>query len=328
MSSSVRRAGSKLLSLITRAVDPGAAAGRLELYAKDVTGVAQLFAQSSDGTVSQLTPATASPTINELWGARITPHPADDEFDTNALAAAWSQTGFTALDFATRPAPYVNPVVTNRASFENLRDPDNSSAAALAANTWLRMQPAAGLGGIWKRLDSAAFGGAVPATLLAWTRFRFSWRNGTAVPAADADIGLSFFEDSGAGFSFAVHATINLNNSQEGAVANVIKPLFWGRNGATVATLSEGIRQNNSTNNRSDYSFYSGYLGLQKMSATEYQAWLLTDGGRLYMGAYTNAGLANINSVAIWCRANNGLGGACMFDADFIRFHQNNNWLP
>lgn len=329
MSSLVRRAGSKLARLIARGADPSVVAGAAQIYAKTVSGTAQLFAEAGDGTVSQLTPVAASSgTVNELWGPRVTPHAADDEFNTNTLNAAWSQTGFTALDFTTRPAPYVNPVATNRASWENLRDPDNSSAAALAQNTWLRTQPAAGLGGIWKRIDSAAFGGAVPAALLAWARFRFSWRNASAPAAADSDIGLSFFEDTGAGFSFAKHATVNLNNTQEGAVANVIKPLFWGRNGAAIATNSEGTRMNNSANNRSDYAFYSGYVALQKLNATDYAAWIIDDGGRLYMGTYTNAGLAGINAVAIWFRANNGAGGACIFDVDYIRFYQGSDWIP
>ena len=329
MSSLVRRAGSKLARLIARTADPAAVVGQAQLYAKTVSGTAQLFAEAGDGTVSQLTPVAASSgTVNELWGPRVTPHAADDEFNTNTLNAAWSQTGFTALDFTTRPAPYVNPVATNRASWENLRDPDNSSAAALAQNTWLRTQPAAGLGGIWKRIDSAAFGGAVPAALLAWARFRFSWRNASAPAAADSDIGLSFFEDTGAGFSFAKHATVNLNNTQEGAVANVIKPLFWGRNGASAVNNGEGTRQNNSSNNRSDYAFYSGYVALQKLNATDYAAWVIDDGGRLYMGTYTNAGLAGINAVAIWFRANNGAGGACIFDVDYIRFYQGSDWIP
>ena len=328
MSSIARRAGSKLLSLLASGADPAAVVGRVQTYVKSVSGTAQLFARAGDGTISQLTPVSVAATANELWGPRITPHAADDEFTSNSLSASWLQTGFTALDFATRPAPYVNPVLTNRASFENLRDPDNLSAAALVQNTWLRTQPAAGLGGIWQRIDSAAFGGSVPLELLAWTRFRFSWRNATAVPGADCDIGLSFFQDTGAGFSFATHATINLNNTQEGAVANVIKPLFWGRNGAVVSINSEGTRQNDAATNQSNYAFYSGYLALHKLSATQYAAWVLDDGGRLYMSLYNNAGLANINAVAIWFRANNGIGGAAMFDIDFIRFYQGSNWLP
>lgn len=331
MSSIVRRAGTKLATFLARLADPGAVAGRVQVYSKIASGIAQLYARSGDGTVWQLTPVATVPTVptvNELWGPRITPHPADDEFTSSTLSPSWLQTGFTALDFTTRPAPYVNPVTTNRASFENLRDPDNISAAALLQNTWLRTQPAAGLGGIYKRLDSADFGGVVPTELFAWARFRFSWRNATGVPAADCDIGMSFFQDSGSGFSFATHATMNLNNTQEGAVTNVVKPLFWGRNGATVSVNSEGTQQNNAVTNRSDYAFYSGYVGVQKLSSTQYAAWLLDDGGRLYMGLYNNAGLTGINAIALWFRCNNGIGGACMFDIDFIRFYQGSNWLP
>ena len=161
MSSFFRRAGAQIGRWLVSTADPAAAASEVQVYAKTTAGVAQLFARAGDGTINQLTPAAAPvtvPTINELWGTRITAHAADDAFNSNALSASWLQTGFTALDFTTRPEPYVNPIVTNRASWENLRDPDNSSAAALTQNTWLRMQPAAGLGGIWQRIDSAAFG--------------------------------------------------------------------------------------------------------------------------------------------------------------------------
>lgn len=55
MSSSARRAGVELLKLIESA-DPGAVADVAFVYTKDVAGVTQLFAQTSDGTVYQLTP--------------------------------------------------------------------------------------------------------------------------------------------------------------------------------------------------------------------------------------------------------------------------------
>jgi len=278
-------------------------------------------------TAWSLVGAGGGATINELWGPRITAHPADDEFTGNVLNAAWSQAGATALDFTTRPSPYVNPIATNRASFENLRDPDNASPAALAQNTWLRTQPAAGLFAIHKRLDSAAYGGAVPNALLCWARFRFAWRNAQGVGAAGQDIGLSFFEDTGAGFSFAVHATINLCNTQEGT-ANIIKPLFWGRNGAAVSVLSEGNAQNAAATNQSTGAFYSGYVALQRLSPTVYWAWVIDDGGRLCMGVYNNAGLATVNSVAIWGRCNNAAEGAPIIDTDYFRNYQGSDWLP
>lgn len=69
-------------------------------------------------------------------------------------------------------------------------------------------------------------------------------------------------------------------------------------------------------------------MALQKLNSTDYAAWIIDDGGRLYMGTYTNAGLAGINAVAIWFRCNNGAGGATMFDIDYIRFYQGLDWLP
>lgn len=298
------------------------------LYARSPDGVFHAIAIANDGSLLvDGDPVGGGGPINELWGSRTAPHAADDEFDTNALDSSWSQTGFgAALNFGVRPAPYVSPA-DNRASWENLRDPDNTTDPT--QNSWMRIQPGNGPAGLWKRIDTADFGGAVPANLLVWARFRFAWRNAQGVAAADNDIGLSFFQESGAGFSFAVHATINLNNTQEGAVGNVIKPLFWGRNGAVIANNSEGARMNNSANNRSDYAFYSGYVGLQKVGPQNYHAWVLDDGGRLYMGEYVNAGLVNINAVALWCRGNSTGGmGVPIFDIDFIRFYQGSNWIP
>jgi hypothetical protein len=324
--------GARVVMTTNPSVDPTAGAGVDapigSLYLRDTgTATTQLYTKIGAAQTAWAALGTGGGgVVNELWGPRTAPHPADDEFDQNALGASWAQTGFGgALDFGTRPAPYVNPVI-NRASWENLRDPDNATDPS--QNSWLRIQPGAGPAGIWKRLDTADFGGAVPANLLAWTRFRFAWRNATGVGAADNDIGLSFFEESGAGFSFAVHATINLNNTQEGAVANVIKPLFWGRNGAVIAPLTEGTRQNDAATNRSNYAFYSGYVAIQKIGATNYHGWVLDDGGRLYMGEYANAGLAGINAVAIWCRGNGSVMGIPLFDTDFIRFYEGSDWIP
>lgn len=259
--------------------------------------------------------------INEIWAPRITAHPADDEFTSGAIGAQWSQTGFTAMNFGTRPNPYSNPVV-NAASWENGRDPSNASQT-----TWLSIQPGAGLAGIWMRLDSALFGGAVPANLLAWARYRFAWRNASGVASGDADCGLSMFAESGAGFSFAQHSTINLNNTQEGAVASVIKPLFWGRSsGGVITNVSEGTRMNNSANNRSDYAFYSGYIGLQKIG-TNYHGWLIDDGGNLYMGAHAQG--AGTNAVALWFRtASTGNPGVMIMQVDFVRFYEGADWIP
>lgn len=261
--------------------------------------------------------------VNELWGPRTNPNAEDDEFDHNDTALpGWSQTGFTALDFATRPAPYV-AAVTNRASFENLRDPDNTTDPT--QNSWLRIQPGGGLAGLWKSID---FGSGVPTNLFAWTRMRFAWTNATSPTSGGVDIGMSFFEDTGAGFSFAVHATMNLSNTQEGAVGSVVKPLFWGRNGGTITSVSEGTRQNATTSNRSDYAFYSGYIGLQK-AGNVYYGWVFDDGGRLCMGSYTDAGLVGIDSFAIWCRANSLTTQLVpLFDIDFVRFYEGVDWIP
>lgn len=63
MSSILRRAGSKLGRLIARAADPGALAGRAQIYAKTVSGVAQLFAMAGDGTITQV----SSPSMPQTY---------------------------------------------------------------------------------------------------------------------------------------------------------------------------------------------------------------------------------------------------------------------
>jgi hypothetical protein len=53
-----RRAGALIARFFTSAADPGAAVGEFQLYSKgDGGGVTQLFGQSDDGTVHQITPA-------------------------------------------------------------------------------------------------------------------------------------------------------------------------------------------------------------------------------------------------------------------------------
>lgn len=322
--------GGRQIKTTTPSVDPtvgaGVAAPIGSLYLRDTgTASTQLYTKTGAGNTAWSTVGGGGGLVNELWGARVVPHVADDEFAANAVDASWSQTGFGgALNFAARPTPYVNPA-DNRASWENLRDPDNTTDPS--QNSWLRIQPGNGPAGLWKRIDTAAFGGAVPADLLIWARLRFSWWNATAVGAAGNDIGISLFQESGGGFSFALHATLNLCNTQEGVVTPAIKPLFWARDGGAITNISEGTQQNNAVNNQADYAFFSGYVALQKVGATIVRAWLIDDGGNLFMGTWNDASVGSINAIAIWCRGNGSAMGVPLFDADFIRFYQG-IWLP
>ena len=71
MSSLIRRAGSKLARLIARGADPGVVAAAAQIYAKDVAGTTQLFAEAGDGTVSQLTPAARGIAVVVDFGATV-----------------------------------------------------------------------------------------------------------------------------------------------------------------------------------------------------------------------------------------------------------------
>jgi len=61
MSSILRRAGTKLGKLIARGTDPGAVSGQAQIYAKVVSGVAQLFAMAGDGSTTQLSSVSSAP---------------------------------------------------------------------------------------------------------------------------------------------------------------------------------------------------------------------------------------------------------------------------
>jgi hypothetical protein len=63
MSAILRRAGSKLGKLIARAADPAVVAGRAQIYAKTVSGVAQFFAMAGDGTVTQVSSPSVAPPV-------------------------------------------------------------------------------------------------------------------------------------------------------------------------------------------------------------------------------------------------------------------------
>lgn len=75
MSSIVRRAASKLLKFIARTGDPGAEADRVIVYSKLHAGVTQLFAQTDDGTVHQLTPSVGigREILPEVWAQNDVP---------------------------------------------------------------------------------------------------------------------------------------------------------------------------------------------------------------------------------------------------------------
>lgn len=68
MASIFRRAGSALANFFVSSGNPGATANYLKLYTKLVSGVSQLFAQLSDGTVIQITPGLGSrELVPEFW---------------------------------------------------------------------------------------------------------------------------------------------------------------------------------------------------------------------------------------------------------------------
>lgn len=68
MASLVRRAASGIAAFFNQTGDPGATLTRVKIYCKAVSGVAQLFAQLSDGTVIQMTPGLgARQLVPELW---------------------------------------------------------------------------------------------------------------------------------------------------------------------------------------------------------------------------------------------------------------------
>lgn len=54
-----RRGGAHILKLIESGADPAVIADVVQVYSKDDGGVAQLFAESGDGTVTQLTPGAS-----------------------------------------------------------------------------------------------------------------------------------------------------------------------------------------------------------------------------------------------------------------------------
>ena len=58
MSSISRRGGTKRIRVAERSSDPGGTASEVQVYSKDVSGTAELFAQSGGGTVNQLTPVS------------------------------------------------------------------------------------------------------------------------------------------------------------------------------------------------------------------------------------------------------------------------------
>lgn len=69
MSSILRRAGAKLGRLIARAADPTPVAGRAQIYAKTVSGIAQFFAMAGDGTITQV----SSPSVPQTYPRYATP---------------------------------------------------------------------------------------------------------------------------------------------------------------------------------------------------------------------------------------------------------------
>lgn len=74
MASFFRRAGAEIARIIRLLADPAAEASRMLVYSKDVLGITQLFARSSDGTVHQITPVTAGTGIATMqWTAIVDP---------------------------------------------------------------------------------------------------------------------------------------------------------------------------------------------------------------------------------------------------------------
>jgi hypothetical protein len=64
-----RRAGALIARILKSTSDPAADVNGVQLYSKDVSGVVQLHARASNGTISQLTPGAASASGVFVWAA-------------------------------------------------------------------------------------------------------------------------------------------------------------------------------------------------------------------------------------------------------------------
>lgn len=314
--------------IYTGAFDPssvGQAAAIASLFLRTDTGTAYTKTGAAD-TDWTAVGAGGSTMINDPWGMPENPHAANDEFEGPTLDPSWSQTGFSsALNFGTRPNAYATPGV-NAASFENRRGPDNSGN-----NSWLRIQPAASRAGIWKSTD---FGAGVPTNLLAWSRIDFGYRSGVTAGTGD-DVALWFFEDTGAGFSASNYAAIFLSNSTLTGGTNERHALFVVRNtlDGVTTVVREFAPMQSGASSLGLYAPFSGYVALQKVGTT-YYAWLIDDGGRVFMGEATSRAVGGpgptaTNAVALTCQvAGGGVPGIMYYDFDFIRFYEGADWVP
>lgn len=67
-----RRAGALVARILSSPADPGPEAGKAMLYAKDVDGTTQVFAQDSDGAVNQITPSGVAIVAGDSGALTIT----------------------------------------------------------------------------------------------------------------------------------------------------------------------------------------------------------------------------------------------------------------
>jgi len=97
MTSFFRRAGQDLTRLFKSLADPSAESERVVGYAKDVGGVAQLFARSPDY------PRQVSGVECNIFDRPLVPHPLDDEFESTTLDPTWTMSGTVLTENAINP---------------------------------------------------------------------------------------------------------------------------------------------------------------------------------------------------------------------------------
>jgi hypothetical protein len=90
----------KVVQVQETPADPGFVLDSILVYSKDVAGITQLFAQASDGTVTQLTPYAGNGSIATWGNDSIAP-----AADTRYLSPGRSTSTASTTDVASIPAP-------------------------------------------------------------------------------------------------------------------------------------------------------------------------------------------------------------------------------
>ena len=241
----------------------------------------------------------------ELWSPPQNANPYNDEFNTNAINAAWTVRNIS--------APAAGSFSGGVDSYDTAFNAGNVVRAVIngaARPSWLMMQPPAS-GDVFLVSKPVVF----PANFLAIARCKFNVRVPTNPLNNDSGIGMLFCEDA-AGLPDRLNSIEMVLNEQDIASVAVQSQQF-------LAGAATGVVP---TANADDRGQPFEYIAIHKVG-NDYYTWVGTAGGNWsFLNKYTQA-FTMAHFALYLINVDTQLPGVSIVGVDFVRFYETDTFL-